>query len=156
MRNPLRGLLALGAGVLVLACALPSQAAILEECNDYASSGLIVEPWEQNSRTFYNGQVRVAVVDTGGEPVCCSSYLVVIYPDVEDELGGRSCMMLSQRERAGWAGLDVKAIRSSYNAATGLTLTVPVKVMREDGNGVRPASVTLRLDLRTSKLTIVP
>ncbi len=156
MRNPIRGLLAVGAGVLALACAQPSRAAILEECNNYASAGLVVEPWEQNTRTFYNGQVRVAVVDTGGEPVCCSSYLVVIYPNVDDELGGRSCMMLSQGERSGWAGIDVKTIRSSYAAATGLTLTVPVKVMREDGNGVRPATVKLALDLRTSKLTIRP
>ena len=34
-------------------------------------------------------------------------------------------------------------------------MSQPVKVMREDGNGVRPATVTLRLDLRRSKLSIV-
>ena len=155
MRKPIRGFVALGAGILALACAAPTQAAILEECNDYASAGLVVEPWEQNTRTFYNGQVRVAVVDTGGEPVCCSSYLVVIYPNVDDELGGRSCMMLSQGERSGWAGIDVKTIRSSYAAATGLTLAVPVSVLRDDGKGVRKLTINLRLDLRTSKLTIV-
>ena len=110
---------------------------------------------EQNTRTFYNGQVRVAVVDTGGEPVCCSSYLVVIYPNVDDELGGRSCTMLSQGERSGWAGIDVKAIRTSYNATTGLSLAVPVSVLRDDDTGVRKVTINLRLDLRTSKLTIV-
>ena len=155
MDKPIRGLLALGAGILALACAAPSRAAILEDCNDYASAGLIVEPWEQNTRTFYNGQVRVAVVDTGGEPVCCSSYLVVIYPNVDDELGGRSCTMLSQGERSGWAGVDVKAIRTSYNATTGLSLAVPVSVLRDDDTGVRKVTINLRLDLRTSKLTIV-
>lgn len=155
MHKPIRGLLALGAGILALACAAPSQAAILEDCNDYASAGLIVEPWEQNTRTFYNGQVRVAVVDTDGEPACCSSYLVVIYPDVDDELGGRSCTMLSQGERSGWAGIDVKAIRTSYNATTGLSLAVPVSVLRDDDTGVRKVTINLRLDLRTSKLTIV-
>ena len=73
MRTPIRGLLALGAGILALASAAPSRAAILEDCNDYASAGLIVEPWEQNTRTFYNGQVRVAVVDTDGEPAISAS-----------------------------------------------------------------------------------
>ena len=34
----------------------------------------VMEPWEQNTRTFYNGQVRVAVVDTDGEPACCSTW----------------------------------------------------------------------------------
>ena len=34
MHKPIRGLLALGAGILALACAAPSQAAILEDCND--------------------------------------------------------------------------------------------------------------------------
>lgn len=155
MTTMIRGLVGAGAALAVLACAQPSRAAALKDCDDYASAGLVVEPWEQNTRTFYNGAVRVAVTDTGGEPVCCSSWLVVIFPDVEDELGGRRCMMLGQGEGTGWAGLDVKAIRSSYSAATGLILTVPVKVMREDGNGVRPATVKLALDLRTSRLRIV-
>ena len=156
MNTTFRGLVAAGAALAALACAQPTQAAILEACNDYASAGLIVEPWDQNTRTFYNGQVRVAVVDTDGEPACCSSYLVVIYPDVDDELGGRSCMMLSQGERSGWAGIDVKAIRTSYNAATGLALAVPVSVLRDDDTGVRKVTINLRLDLRTSKLTIRP
>jgi len=153
-----RQLLAAGAAAFLagLAAAAPAHAAWLGDCNDYASAGLIAEPWEQNTRTFYNGQVRVAVVDTNGEPVCCSSWLVVIFPDKDDELGGRTCMMLGSEEGLGFTGIDVKTIKSSYAAATGLTLTVPVKRLNDDSSGQRTEVVTLKLDLRTSKLTIKP
>ncbi|MBX7249442.1 MAG: hypothetical protein K1X35_10420 [Caulobacteraceae bacterium] len=128
----------------------------LGECNDYATVSLVAEPWEQHTRTFYNGQVRVVMVDTDGEPACCSSWLVVIYPDREDELGGRACAMLGSGEGLGFAGVDVKAIRSTYSAATGLTLTVPVRRLREDDSGVDVSQVVLTLDLAAGRLTLRP
>ena len=158
MSQRLRTFLAAGAAALAaVTLAAPANAAPwLGDCNDYASAGLIVEPWEQNTRTFYSGQVRIAVVDTDGEPACCSSWLVVIFPDKEDELGGRKCMMLGSGEGMGFAGIDAKAIRSSYATATGLTLTVPVKKLRDDDQGTRTETITLALDLSRSRLTVKP
>ncbi len=154
--NTLRYLAAAaGAGLLALGAPLAAKAATVAECNEYAMATYVMEPWEQNSRTFYNGQVRVAVVDTDGEPVCCSSWLVVIFPDVGDELGGRTCRIVGHSDSMGFTGIDVKGIKTSYDAATGLTLTVPVRRMI-DGDAIRPEKVTLLLNLRGGSLTVRP
>jgi hypothetical protein len=146
---------ALTAGLALTAPAAEA-AAWLGDCNDYATVSLVAEPWEANTRTFYNGEVRVAVVDTNGEPVCCSSWLVVVYPDKQDELGGRACMMLGSDEGLGFTGVDVKAIRSTYAADKGLTLTVPVRRMNADGASTRAETVTLVLDVGAGKLAVRP
>jgi hypothetical protein len=153
MKNIAKGLFA--AAALTLACALPAQAATVVECNNYAMSTYVMEPWEKNTRTFYNGGVRVAAVDTDGEPACCSTWLVVIFPDVQDELGGRTCRMVGSAGGLGFTGVDIKGIKTAYDAATGLTLTVPVRRMI-DGDAIRPETVRLLLDLRTSTLSVVP
>jgi hypothetical protein len=152
---------ALTLAALAAAAAFSAQparaAAWVGDCNDYATASLIAEPWEQNTRTFYNGEVRVAVVDTNGEPACCSSWLLVIFPDKDDELGGRTCRMVGQSsEGLGFAGVDVKAIASSYDATTGLTLKVPVRYLKEDGEGTRSETITLVLDLRSGVLAARP
>lgn len=130
-------------------------AAVVADCNDYAMTTYVMEPWDDNTRTFYNGEVRVVVVDTDGEPVCCSSWLVVIFPDANDELGGRTCRMVGSAEGMGWTGVDVRAIRSSYDATKGLDLTVPVRRMI-DGDAIVPETVRLRLDLKATTLTVLP
>ena len=76
----------LGLGLTVLlAAAAPATAAGLKAINcsdDEATAGArnIVEPWEKNSRTFSSGHIRIALLDTGGEPVCCAQHLLVTYP----------------------------------------------------------------------------
>ena len=154
---PRHALAAAGAtAVLALAAAAPARAAVVGDCTDYAMATHVMEPWEQHSRTFYGGRVRLAVVDTDGEPACCSSYLVVIFPDPDDELGGRTCRMVSQSAGLGFLGVDMRGVRSSYAAATGLKLLVPVRTLAEDGATARPAVVGLRLDLRTGRLSLEP
>lgn len=156
MNSPFRALIAAGAATLALTAAQPAAAApTVVECTNYAMATYVMEPWEKNTRTFYNGQVRVALVDTDGEPACCSTWLVVIFPDVQDELGGRTCRMVGTGETLGYAGVNLAGIKTAYNAATGLTLTVPVRRM-EGGDVIRNETVRLRLDLRTSRLTVLP
>ena len=45
----------------------------------------IVEPFDQSTRTFANGNIRILHIDTGGEPVCCSSHLVILAPNPAEE-----------------------------------------------------------------------
>jgi hypothetical protein len=134
--------------------ATPAAAAVVRECDQTASAGMIVEPWEANSRTFYKGQVRLAWVDTGGEPVCCSSHLVVIFPDPRDETGGRACRLVSKTADAGFQGVDMKAIKTSYEPAKGLGLAVPVTVPAPGGEGTLKATLNLRLNLSIGALTV--
>jgi len=145
----------LAGGAAAALAAAPAQAATIADCNEYAMTTFVAEPWEQSSRTFYNGQVRLVVTDTDGEPVCCSTWLVVIFPNADDELGGRTCRMVGSASGLGWTGVDMKGVKSTYAAATGLTITVPVRRMI-DGDRIVNETVKLRLDLRTSRLTLVP
>ncbi|WP_341368285.1 hypothetical protein [Yoonia sp. BS5-3] len=48
-------------------------------CDWQASAQHLVEPWEENSRTFANGDVRVAALDTI-EPAAGFAYLMVLSP----------------------------------------------------------------------------
>lgn len=147
---------ALAAAALLALGATPAAAgpAMVQDCTDYAMTTYVMEPWEESTRTFYNGQVRLVLVDTDGEPACCSTWLVAIFPNVEDELGGRTCRMVGSGEGMGFTGVDMKGVKSAYDAATGLTLTVPVRRMI-DGDAIVNETVKLRLDLRTSTLTLV-
>ena len=156
MKTVLPALLAAGAATLALAAAQPAAAApTVADCTDYAMSTFVMEPWEKSTRTFYNGQVRVVLTDTDGEPACCSTWLVVIFPNADDELGGRTCRMVGSGPGLGWTGVNLAGIKSSYSASSGLTLSVPVRRM-VDGDQVVNETVRLRLDLRASRLTVVP
>jgi len=79
---------------------------------------------------------------------------VVIFPDPSDELGGRTCRMVGQGEGSGFMGVDVKGIRSTYDPARGLGLSVPVRTMADDGASAAPATVRLRLDLKAGTLRV--
>lgn len=155
MKTFARALIASGAAALTLLAAQPAAAApTVVECTNYAMATYVMEPWERNTRTFYNGQVRLALIDTDGEPACCSTWLVVIFPDVSDELGGRTCRMLGTGQTMGYAGVNLAGVKSTYSASTGLTLTVPVRRM-VDGDAIVNETVKLRLNLRTSTLSVV-
>ncbi len=110
-----------------------AQAAVIGECGDLNSLENLVEPWEKNTKSFYNGQVRIALVDTGGEPVCCSTHLVIMVPS-NDEMGGSKCMVFSQEKYTsegeapsymGFQSIDFQNIKSSYDPAKGLSLSIP-------------------------------
>jgi hypothetical protein len=122
MRNALFPLVVLGA------FAAPAAAQVVTECDWIGTAANIVEPWETQSRTFANGNIRVAWVDTGGEPVCCSSHLMVLSPsgDGHDEPIYRQCRLVSAQPGAGFFTVDVPGIAASYDPALGLLLSVPV------------------------------
>ena len=50
--------------LLVLASAAHASAQSVEDCDWRASAQALIEPWEDNTRTFANGDVRLAVTDT--------------------------------------------------------------------------------------------
>lgn len=66
-----------------------ANAASVKDCGDDYKANIqnLAEPWEKNTKTFLNGSVRIALVDTGGEPVCCSMHLLVLAEAPEDPSG---------------------------------------------------------------------
>lgn len=88
------------------------------------SAGVIVEPWEENSKAFANGDVRLSYMDTE-DPANYSAYLMVLSPP-RDELGGRQCKIISMHEGLGFASLTFSDLIAGYDAKTGLVFKVPV------------------------------
>lgn len=110
--------------------ALPfaASAQVIADCDWVANPANIAEPWEGNSRSYANGAIRIALLDTGGEPVCCSAHLLILAPSGRDqgEPEYRACHVFSARPGTGFFGIDVARTEASYDPARGLLLSVPV------------------------------
>ncbi|WP_068301251.1 hypothetical protein [Pararhodobacter sp. CCB-MM2] len=116
------------AALMFSALPLAATAQVIGDCQWAATASNIVEPWSETTRTFANGAIRVAWVDTGGEPACCSSHLMILSPsgDGSDEPVFRMCHEASARPNEGFYSVDVPGITASYDPAKGLLLSVPV------------------------------
>ena len=113
------------AAVVVLAVsAFPAEAVTVQPCTELASVLSIAEPWEANTRTFANGEIRVVVLDTI-EPAAAAFHLVILHPP-RDELGGPMCSMVSASDGMGFGGMDLRPVVASYDPARGLTVALPI------------------------------
>lgn len=145
-------------GFLFAFCFLSGPAvaqAAISDCDWPASLRNIVEPWESHTRTFANGKIRVAHVDTGGEPVCCSSYLAVLAPTgSEVELESRQCKLLTDGpELSGFNWIHFDSITASYDPGLGLLLSVPLERYDSGGTGsTTPATVGIRINQATGEI----
>jgi hypothetical protein len=132
-----------------------AQAATVDACDDHRSSvQSLAEPWEANTRTFLRGAVRIAVIDTGGEPACCSVHLLVLATKPEDSSGPAElvCRVISQKDQLGFMSIDFASIRYSYTPANGLNLLVPFRTY-VDGVKSTPGALRVRVDPRTGVIT---
>jgi hypothetical protein len=137
------------AALIAALAASPVGAQYMLGCNDswLASPIFIAEPWEQNTRTWANGAIRLAVLDTMGEPACCSVHLLVISPNLRSEMPGHvECGVISAHEgELGWSDIDLHGARSSYDAVRGLLISVPVRTY-VDGIDFRPGTLRVRIN----------
>ena len=146
---------ALVAAALLVASALPAAATQVRNCDYAASVTSIAEPWEQNTRAFHNRNVRVALLDTGGEPVCCSQHLLILMPDRSTPPGmdeGRICRVVGDREGMGFLGIEFQRMRSWYDKR-GLLLEFPVHIY---GDGIRNHQRMVRVRIDTARGTVTP
>jgi hypothetical protein len=131
---------ALAAAALCLCFATPALAISVSDCNDdgMGNARNIAEPWEKNIRAFYNGSVRVALIDTGGEPICCSMHLLILAPskpDVEGMDEYRNCFLVHNEEQMGFVGIDFARLTSRYDAGKGLLIIFPYTLYNEGNPG---------------------
>ncbi len=143
------------AGV-ILSIALPAaaHAVTTSDCDDFRSSAqALAEPWEANTRTFLNGAVRIAVMDTGGEPACCSVHLLVLAEKPEDGSGPaeRVCRIISQKDQLGFMAIDFAGIRTSYTPVHGLNMLVPYRLY-VDGSRSRPGAARINVNPKTGAI----
>lgn len=112
---------------LVVACfPLSVWAQVVSTCDWRASARAVVEPWEENSRTFANGAIRVALLEII-EPAAGASYLLILTRPY-DEIGDRQCFVIGFGNGVGYADMSFSELASAYDPARGLILTIPVQI----------------------------
>jgi hypothetical protein len=137
------------AATAIAACAAfatQAHAVNVRACDETASVQSLAEPWEQNTRAFYKGEVRVALLDTGGEPVCCSTHLLVLVPDKTSEMGDRTCHIVSDHEGMGFADIDFGHLVAKYEEGKGLLITFPY-TLYVDGVSSKSGTARVRINL---------
>jgi hypothetical protein len=139
--------------VAFLAAALPAHAVQVRDCDYAADVRSIAEPWEKNTRSFYEGNVRVALLDTGGEPVCCSVHLLVLAPDKNDEMGGRFCKIVGDHDALGFAGIDFARLTTRYDAGRGLLITFPYQLY-VDGLSSKGGVARVRVNIERGTVSV--
>lgn len=135
----------------LLPLAQPARAVTIGDCDDYrASVGAMVEPWEEATRTWANGKIRLVVTDTV-EPAMYPFHLVVIYPG-SDETGWNQCSLVSFRGMLGFAGMELMAATAQYDPAAGLTVAVPVRIPDPEAGDVADAILAVTINQMTGQV----
>jgi hypothetical protein len=141
------------AAALSFIAAAPAFAVQVRDCDYAADVRSIAEPWEKNTRAFYDGNVRVALLDTGGEPVCCSVHLLILAPDRNDEMGGRFCKIVGDHEALGFAGIDFARLTTRYDAGRGLLIIFPYQLY-VDGLSSKSGVARVRVNLERGTVSV--
>jgi hypothetical protein len=132
--------------LLLLVFATPVGAAELGPCGELDRISFLVG----QTRFFSGGKIKIAEIDTDGEPVCCSSHLLVFIPAPD---GGSRCFALSDKaargdsSARGFSSIGFGKIAAAYDAGSGLLLTVPYALYAGGGTG-HPRTAGVRVDLR--------
>jgi len=132
--------------------AAPAMAQTAFPCDGQSHAVHIVEPWEDNSATFSNGAVRVAVLDTI-EPAAAASYLMVLHPPY-DEVGERRCTLVGWDDGLGYAGMYFQDVESDYDPAVGLILTVPAQIYLPEQSFLNTALLTITVNQASGNVSV--
>lgn len=144
MRRPrhrrLSGFLAAFAFMAPLLATSPEVlAATVLDCGDLAPSEALIEPWEETTRLFSNGSIRVAAVDLG-DPPCCPQHFIVLLP--ANMYGGRICALVARSALVpnGWARVGIDEAEAMRPEGGGLRVSVPVYSYDARTGGADPDS----------------
>ncbi len=98
-------------------------------CGDDADVQTLVEPWEDHIRSYANGAVRVALIDSI-EPFTGSLRILVLTPPYKDD-GNRHCAIVGWNEAQGFVTLDFGGLTPTYDPVTGLALGIQARFYDE-------------------------
>ena len=122
----------------------------VHDCDWRANSWNISEPWLENTRTFANGNVRLARLDTV-EPAVGGFHLLILSPPY-DELGNRQCKVISLAGTLGFANMWFDQLTASYDPATGLLFGLPVEIHDQAVGTPLPAYLGVQLNQATGEI----
>ena len=124
--------------LMFLTClAAPATAQTVQPCDWQARADAIAEPWEDNTRTYANGNVRLALIDTV-EPAAGAYHVLVLSPPF-GELGERQCRTVGLEQGMGFAGIDFGSLNAAYDASVGLVFELDVQRYAPDMDAFLPA-----------------
>ena len=115
-----------------------------------ATAEAVAEPWEENTRSFADGKVRIAVMDTG-EPAYGAYYLMIMY-----WAGGemRTCELVSQGD-VGFVGMTLNGMEASYKAGLGLVLKVPTSFYNPVEDAFEDGAIEVLIDRAANSVTAI-
>ncbi|QIE46962.1 hypothetical protein G5B38_16330 [Pseudohalocynthiibacter aestuariivivens] len=129
--------------------ATPAAAQQAVPCDWVARADAIVEPWEDNTATFANGKVRLALMDVI-EPAAGAFHILILSPP-SDEMGGRQCRTLGASENVGFSDVDWSSLDAGYDPAVGLIFDLNVRVY--DGIDFVPRWLRFTLNQATGAIS---
>mgnify|MGYP000713528392 CR=1 FL=1 len=132
--------------------ATPATAQEVVECDWRATAAALAEPWEDNSATFANGAVRIALLDTI-DPAAGALHLLVLSPPF-NELGDRQCRVVSHGQGVGFAGLYFSELEAGYDPAKGLTFSVPVQIYLPEESFSNGGQLHIALNQSTGAIAV--
>lgn len=137
---------------LALGAAAPAAAQSVADCDTRASARFLAEPWEKNTATFADGEVRVAAIDMT-EPTGAPAYLMILSPP-RDAQGERQCRIVEAEPDYGFYTVDLQNIVAEGDTGDGiLTLRVPVTDYADGPENPPPFPLTVTLDQATGEVT---
>lgn len=129
--------------------AAPAAAQSVTECDWKAQAGSIAEPWEDNSRTFANGDVRIALIDVG-EPAVGGYHILVLSPP-RAELGFRQCRIVTAAPY-GFGGVSFDALQADYDPSRGLRFALPVRAVIDGAGELTDYMLTFTVNQATGEI----
>lgn len=143
---------------LLIACSVGcfttgATAQSVSDCDWQASAAALVEPWEDHTTTFANGDVRLAMLDTI-EPAVGAFHLLILSPPY-DELGIRQCKTVGLSDNTGFSGIMWEALASGYDPEIGLIFEVPVSKYDPETGGFPTSLLSVSLNQATGKIVPV-
>ncbi|MEC7962725.1 MAG: hypothetical protein VX201_05590 [Pseudomonadota bacterium] len=153
MRNALTAL-SVSLPVSLSAACIPALATAGEviECDWQAQASNLAEPWEESTRTFANGAVRLALLDTV-EPAAGAFHLLVLSPPY-NELGDRQCRVVTLGGGAGFSGIDFANVAAAYDPSIGLIFNFEAQRFDSDYNDFLPITLEVTLNQATGQIGV--
>ncbi|MCF3973050.1 hypothetical protein [Paracoccus salsus] len=128
----------------------PTASAPAIPCPEGMELDAIVEPWEDNTASYANGAVRIALIDLI-EPAAAAYQLAILHPP-RDEMGARQCHLVATAAHIGFAEIRFAERTASYDPATGLTISMPIRMETGEGPQAGWALVAIRIDQQTGEV----
>lgn len=107
----------------LIAAASPITAAQVSDCDRAeANARNLARPFSEATREYANGNIALIYL-LQDEPACCGAAVMVTVPD--PEIGYGTCHFVTSDDGMGWSSLSLPGATAAYDAAKGLTITVP-------------------------------